>query len=70
MRNIRYQLVMTSFLYSKSCFYDGNESIGFVHGKSNFFIEVLDELRLFIDEKMIFSEHFFMCFLCDIDTNY
>jgi hypothetical protein len=32
------------------------ESIGFVHGKSFFFIEVLDEIRLFIDKKVIFSE--------------
>jgi hypothetical protein len=27
-----------------------------VHGKTNFFIEVLDELELFIDKKGIFDE--------------
>jgi hypothetical protein len=31
--------------------FDSNESIDFVQAKSNFFIEVLDELRLFIDKK-------------------
>jgi hypothetical protein len=31
--------------------YDSNESIDFVHGKSKFFIEILDELELFIDKK-------------------
>jgi hypothetical protein len=36
--------------------YDSNESIGFLHGKSFFFIEVLDELELFIDKKVIFDE--------------
>jgi hypothetical protein len=35
---------------------DSNESIDFVHGKSKFFIEVLDELELFIDKKVIFDE--------------
>jgi hypothetical protein len=33
--------------------YDSNESIDFVHGKSIFFIEVLDELELFIYKKVI-----------------
>jgi hypothetical protein len=37
--------------------YDGNESIGFVHGKSIFFIEVLDELRLFNDKKVIVKKN-------------
>jgi hypothetical protein len=38
--------------------YDSNDSIGFVHGKSNFFfIEILEELRLFIDKKVILSEN-------------
>jgi hypothetical protein len=36
--------------------YDSNESIDFVHGKSKFFIEVLDELELFIDKKVFFDE--------------
>jgi hypothetical protein len=30
---------------------NSNESIDFVHGKSKFFIEVLDELDFFIDKK-------------------
>jgi hypothetical protein len=42
--------VFVKFLLS---IYDSNESM---HGKSIFFIEVLDELRLFIDKKVIFSE--------------
>jgi hypothetical protein len=37
--------------------YDSNESIDFVHGKSKNFIEVLDELELFIDKKVIFDEN-------------
>jgi hypothetical protein len=44
---------VSSFLLS---IYDRNESIDFVHGKSNFFIEVLDVLELFIDKKVIFDE--------------
>jgi hypothetical protein len=36
--------------------YDSDESIGFVHGKYFFFIQVLDELRLFIDKKVILGE--------------
>jgi hypothetical protein len=36
--------------------YDSNESIDFVHEKTKFFIEVLDELELFIDKKVIFDE--------------
>jgi hypothetical protein len=36
--------------------YDSNESIDFVHGNPNIFIEILDELELFIDKKVIFDE--------------
>jgi hypothetical protein len=35
---------------------DSNESIDFVQGKSKFFIEVLNELELFTDKKVIFDE--------------
>jgi hypothetical protein len=37
------------FYFSRSI-YDSNESIDVVHGESNFFIEVMDELGLFIDK--------------------
>jgi hypothetical protein len=36
--------------------YDSNESIDFVHGKSKKIMEVLDELELFIDKKVILDE--------------
>jgi hypothetical protein len=39
---------------------DSNEKIGFVHGKSIFFIEVLDDH--FIDKKVIFSEKMQDCY--------
>jgi hypothetical protein len=42
-----------SFLLS---IYDINESIDFVHGKSQNFFEVLDKLELFIDKKVIFDD--------------
>jgi hypothetical protein len=37
-------------------FYDNNESIDFVHGKSIFFTEVLEEIRLFIDKKCFLAK--------------
>jgi hypothetical protein len=49
------------------CIYNSNESIGFVHGKSKKkIIEVLAELRIFIDKKVIFNEK--TC-IDHIDTN-
>jgi hypothetical protein len=35
--------------------YDSNESIAFEHGKFKFLLEVPDELRLFSENKVIFS---------------
>jgi hypothetical protein len=46
----------SSFLLS---IYDSNESIVSCTEKPNFFIEVLDELELFIDKKVIFEAKFF-----------
>jgi hypothetical protein len=46
-------IIIFSFLLS---IYDSNESIDFMHGKSNFFIDVLDVLELFIDKKVICDE--------------
>jgi hypothetical protein len=41
-------------------FTDSNESIDFVHGKfKKKIIEILIELELFIDKKMIFDDFFF-----------
>jgi hypothetical protein len=42
-----------SFLLS---IYDSNENIDCVHGKSNFFIEILGELKILIDKQEIFDE--------------
>jgi hypothetical protein len=47
--------------------YNIDESIGFVHGKSNFFVEDLDKLRLFVDKKVILSRIYSVDI--SIDTN-
>jgi hypothetical protein len=40
--------------------YDSNESIDFVQGNTILSIEVLDELEVFIDKKVIFYENKFV----------
>jgi hypothetical protein len=55
--------------------YDSNESIDFVHEKSKIFIEVMDELELFIDKEVIFDEKIFsvgpsvQCLPSAVDTS-
>jgi hypothetical protein len=58
-----------SFLLS---IYDINESIDFVHGKSQIFFEVLDKLELFIDKKVIFDEkiNFRRSAVCRLSANF
>jgi hypothetical protein len=54
--SVTFPLKRKSFLLS---IYDSNERIGFVHGKSKFFFEFLDEVRLFIDKKETFGANLF-----------
>jgi hypothetical protein len=43
----RFQLKKSLLIFFLLSIYDSHESIGFVHGKSKLFIEVLDELQIF-----------------------
>jgi hypothetical protein len=43
-KNFQYRITFSLSIY------DSNESIDVVHGESNFFIEVMHELGLFIDK--------------------
>jgi hypothetical protein len=60
LKEVRFFFINSNKKYFFNCqrffllsFYDSHESIGFVHGKSNEFIEVLEKCRLglFIDKK-------------------
>jgi hypothetical protein len=45
------------FFYFVEKIKENTESIGFVNGKLNFFVRILDEIELFNDKKVIFCSN-------------